>query len=110
MVATLRIGTADGGKSGRLSNLIGDRTTAGQDFSRKCNEAAFLFISLYRLPLAFEGVHSSSFRASGAVLLVQHLFHFAHELRRKEWFFQNVCSALDQFIQFGKIVSKASDK
>ena len=54
--------------------------------------------------------NTSSFRASGEVLLVQHFFHFVHELRRKEGFFQNVCSVLDQFTQFGKFVSKASDK
>lgn len=41
----IRIDTADGGASGRLSNLIGDGTIAGRDFSRKCDEAACLFIS-----------------------------------------------------------------
>jgi DNA-binding response OmpR family regulator len=46
-------------------------------------------------------------RASGEGLLVQRCFHFAYELRRKEWFFQNVSA---HFTQFRKFVSKTSDK
>jgi CheY-like chemotaxis protein len=46
-------------------------------------------------------------RASGEGLLVQRCFHFAYELRRKEWFFQNVSA---HFTQYRKFVSKASDK
>src|ERR1700683_2142202 len=45
---------------------------------------------------------TSSFRASGEVVLVQHFFHFAHELGRKEWFFENLSSVHDQFRQFGE--------
>lgn len=84
--------------------------TPGQSRSKPFN---FLSIDVYAQDHLIAGAvigNTSSFGASGEVLLVQHFFHFAHELRGKEWFFQNVCSVLDQFAQPGKFVSKASDK
>src|SRR5450755_4756642 len=59
---------------------------------------------------AVMGSTSSSFRATSNVVLVQHFFHFVHELRRKEWFFQNVCHVLAQVMQFAEFGGKACNE
>src|ERR1700737_3160524 len=52
----------------------------------------------------------SSFGTCGSLPLVERIFYLTQEFRRKKGLFQNGCPALYQFTQFGKFVSKASDK
>jgi hypothetical protein len=65
---------------------------APQWASRQCQSVDLAFGACRRLPLA------------------EHVFHFTQEVRRKERLFQDVCSVLDRFTQFGKLVSKVRYK
>src|ERR1039457_3552526 len=51
-----------------------------------------------------------SFGTCGCLPGIEHIFHSAYKFRRKKRLFQNGCADLDQVTQFGKFVSKASDK
>jgi hypothetical protein len=42
--------------------------------------------------------------------LVERVFHFTQEFRRKEGLFQDACAVFDPFSQFGKLVTKARYK
>jgi hypothetical protein len=59
---------------------------------------------------ALESISKLSCGTCGCLPLIEDIFHSTQEFRRKKRLLQNGCADLDQFTQFGKFVSKASDK
>src|SRR5271157_2788933 len=51
-----------------------------------------------------------SFGTGGRLFLIERVFHLTQQFRRKKGLFQKGCTDLAEFTQFGKFVSKASDK
>src|ERR1700674_4922824 len=53
---------------------------------------------------------SLSFGTCGCCTLVERIFHFTQEFRRKKGLFQDVCAVFNPFVQFGELVTKARYK